>query len=170
MPGEALAIYLNDHLAGSVAALELIEGLLAHEDGRPLEQTLIGLRQEITQDKETLRGILSQLDAEESTLKRAAAWLAEKAGRAKLSLAAREHPALVRLEGLESLALGIQGKAGLWRALAEVAAQDPRLGGHQFGTLEIRAVAQHAIVERERIAAAREALVQRSGPGEASPG
>jgi hypothetical protein len=170
MPGEALAIYLNDHLAGSVAALELIEGLLAHEDGRPLQQTLIGLRREITEDQETLRGILSQLDADESTLKRAAAWLVEKVGRAKLSLAEREDPALARLEGLESLALGIQGKAGLWRALAEVAAQDPRLGGHQFGTLEIRAVAQHAIVERERIAAAREALVQRGRPGEAFPG
>jgi hypothetical protein len=170
MPGEALAIYLNDHLAGSVAALELIEGLLANEGGQPLEQILIGLRQEITQDQETLRGILSQLDGDESALKRAAAWLAEKAGRARLSLAAREHPALARLEGLESLALGIQGKAGLWRALAAVAEQESRLGGHQFGTLEIRAVAQHAIVERERIAAAREALVQRGGSDEAFPG
>jgi hypothetical protein len=166
MSTDALAVYLNDHLAGSVAALELVESLAAHEEGGPLEQALLGLQQEIAQDQETLREILSRLDADASKLKRAAAWLTEKAGRARLALAAREHPALARLEGLESLALGIQGKAGLWRALAEAAAGEPRLAGYQFGTLEMRAVAQHAIVERERIAAAREALGAEPGvPG-----
>lgn len=158
MADAALAVYLNDHLAGSVAALELIESLTAHEPGQPLEQTLQGLHREISQDQQTLREILAGLDADESTLKRAAAWLTEKAGRARLALAAREHPALARLEGLESLALGIQGKAGLWRALAEIARDDPRLAGREYGLLETRAIAQHAIVERARLAAAREAL------------
>ena len=158
MADAALAAYLNDHLAGSVAALELIESLTAHEEGRPLEQTLHGLHREISQDQQTLREILAGLDADESTLKRAAAWLTEKAGRARLALAAREHPALARLEGLESLALGIQGKAGLWRALAEIARDDRRLAGREYGLLETRAIAQHAIVERARLAAAREAL------------
>lgn len=158
MANDALAIYLNDHLAGSVAAIELIESLAAHERGRPLEQTLLGLHQEISQDQETLRELLARLDADESTLKRAAAWLTEKAGRVKLALAAREHPALARLEGLESLALGIQGKAGLWRALAEVARDEPSLAGREYGLLETRAAAQHALVERARLAAAREAF------------
>ena len=158
MANDALAIYLNDHLAGSVAALELIETLAAHERGRPLEQTLVGLHQEIAEDQQSLREMLARLDADESKLKRAAARLTEKAGRARLALAAREHPALARLEGLESLALGIQGKAGLWRALNEVAREEPRLAGFEYGVLEIRAVAQHAIVERERLAAAHEAL------------
>jgi len=158
MATDALAIYLNDHLAGSMAALELIESLAAHERGRPLEQTLLGLHEDISEDQQTLREILARLDADESKLKRAAAWLTEKAGRAKLALAAREHPALARLEGLESLALGIQGKAALWRALGELTRAEPRLGGHEYGVLEIRAVAQHAVVERERLAAAREAL------------
>ncbi|HET6579208.1 MAG TPA: hypothetical protein VFG66_12855 [Gemmatimonadales bacterium] len=169
MANDALAVYLNDHLAGSVAALELIESLTAHEHGRPLEQTLLGLHRDISQDQETLRELLARLEADESTLKRAAAWLTEKAARVKLALAAREHPALARLEGLESLALGIQGKAGLWRALAEVARDEPRLAGREYGLLETRAIAQHALVERARVAAAREALVGEAGT-EASGG
>ncbi len=91
-------------------------------------------------------------------MKRAAAWLGEKAGRVKLALAAREDPALARLEGLETLAMGIQGKRGLWRALAQVAEADAGLEGPAYGELELRAVAQYEIVERERLAAAREAL------------
>ena len=158
MASDALATYLNDHLAGSVAALELIDTLAAHEEDRPLAQTLRGLYREISADQETLRAIIGRLDASESSVKRAAAWLGEKAGRVKLALAAREHPALARLEGLEALAMGIQGKRGLWRGLAQVAEGDPRLAGPSYGELEVRAAAQHEIVERERLAAARQAL------------
>lgn len=158
MASDVLAIYLNDHLAGSVAALELIETLSEHEEPGALAQTLRGLHREISADQQTLRELIGRLDAGESHMKRAAAWLGEKAGRVKLALAAREDPALARLEGLETLAMGIQGKRGLWRALAQVAEADARLEGPSYGELELRAVAQHEIVERERLAAAREAL------------
>lgn len=163
MTADVLAIYLNDHLAGSVAALELIDTLAEQVSGQPLAQTLRGLRREVSADQETLRELIGRLDAGESNVKRAAAWLSEKAGRVKLALAAREHPALARLEGLEALAMGIQGKRGLWRALAQVAEQDARLEGPSYGELEVRAVAQHEIVERERLAAAREALAAGEG-------
>jgi len=158
MATDALATYLNDHLAGSVAALELLDTLAEHEEDPALTQTLRGLHREISADQATLRGLIGRLDGGESSVKRAAAWLGEKAGRIKLALAAREHPALARLEGLEALAMGIQGKRGLWRALAQVAAADPRLAGQSYGELEARAVAQHELVERARLAAAREAL------------
>jgi hypothetical protein len=109
MASDVLAIYLNDHLAGSVAALELIETLSEHEEPGALAQTLRGLHREISADQQTLRELIGRLDAGESHMKRAAAWLGEKAGRVKLALAAREDPALARLEGLETLAMGIQG-------------------------------------------------------------
>src|SRR5207248_1584660 len=83
------------------------------------------------------------------------AWLTEKLSRGKFALAARSHPALALLEGLESLGLGIQGKLALWYALAEVAPPDPRLAGYPYQALEARAVLQHAAVERERLAAPR---------------
>jgi hypothetical protein len=39
-----------------------------------------------------------------------------------------------------------------------VTRDEPRLAGREYGLLETRAVAQHALVERARLAAAREAL------------
>ena len=36
MPSDALRQYLQDHLAGSVAALQLMETLADHERGGPL--------------------------------------------------------------------------------------------------------------------------------------
>jgi hypothetical protein len=155
---EPLAIYLNDHLAGSVAALELIDTLIEQQQGRPVADKLRTLRVDIEEDQETLRGILARIDPDEHKLKQAAAWLTEKVSRAKLALAARGHPALGLLEGLESLALGIQGKLALWYALAEVAPQEPRLAGYPYEALEARAVLQHAAVERERLDAAHAAF------------
>ncbi len=158
MASEPLAIYLNDHLAGSVAGLELIDTLIEHEQGRPVADRLRALRIDIEEDQETLRGILARIDPDEHKVKQAAAWLTEKVSRGKFALAARSHPALALLEGLESLGLGIQGKLALWYALAEVAPHEPRLAGYPYEALEARAVLQHAAVERERLDAARAAL------------
>ncbi len=158
MSSDALAHYLQDHLAGSVAALQLMETLADHERGRPLEAELRALHAEVSEEQATLREILGRLGGEESRLKQVAAWLTEKMHVARLALAERSHPALARLDGLESLALGLQGKLALYRALGDVAPAVPALDGYPFGALEARTVAQHAMVERERMAAAREAL------------
>ncbi len=158
MPAEALAHYLQEHLAGSVAALQLMETLADHERGGPLEARLRGLHAEVSEEQDTLRDILARLDGGESRLKQVAGWLTEKAHVARLALAERAHPALVRLDGLESLALGLQGKLALYRALAAAAPGEPRLGGYPFTALEARTLLQHAMVERERMAAAMEAF------------
>lgn len=158
MASDALVSYVSDHLAGSVAAVELIEVLAEHERGSQLEDKLRALAGEIGNEQETLRQILARFEGGEGRLKQAAAWLTEKVGQARLALVERAHPALARLEGLEGLALGIQGKLALWRTLAELAPHDSRLAGCQFGTLEERATAQHAMIERERMAAARAAF------------
>ena len=158
MPTNALRRYLQDHLAGSVAALQLMQTLADHERGSALEQKLRGLHYEVTEEQERLKAILARLESEESSLKRATAWLTEKLHRARLALAERVEPALARLEGLESLALGLQGKLALYKALEDVAANEPRLGGYPFAALQARTVIQHAMVEQERMAAARVAF------------
>jgi hypothetical protein len=163
MPADALKRYLQDHLAGSVAALQLMETLADHERGLPLEQKLRGLHYEVTEEQERLKAILARLEGEESPLKRAAAWLTEKLHRARLALVERADPALARLEGLESLSLGLQGKLALYRALEDVAAHEPRLGGYPFAALQARTLIQHAMVEQERMAAARAAFRDRGG-------
>ncbi len=158
MSTDPLAVYLNDHLAGSVAALRLIETLAELVRGHPLEEKLHALRAEVTQDQQTLREIMTRIEADENRLKQAAAWLTEKASEGKLALAGRSHPALALLQGLESLALGLQGKLSLLRVLGELAPRDPRLAGYPFASLEARTTTQLATVERERMAAARAAF------------
>jgi hypothetical protein len=158
MPADALTHYLQDHLAGSVAALQLMETLADHEQGRPLEPKLRALHAEVSEEQATLRAILARLDSSESRLKQAAAWFTEKMHVARLALAERSHPALARLDGLESLALGLQGKLALYRALQDVAPGQPKLGGYPFAALQARTLMQHAMIEGERMAAAREAL------------
>jgi hypothetical protein len=155
---DSLGVYLNDHLAGSVAALELLDALAGRLHGTPAEHLLRGVRVEAAADQEVLRAVLDQVGGDESRLKQAAAWLSEKLGQAKLAVAGHRHPDLDVLEGLETLALGIQGKAALWRALGVVAPGHPGLSSFQFSSLESRARAQYDRIEEARLAAARAAL------------
>jgi hypothetical protein len=59
---------------------------------------------------------------------------------------------------LESLTLGVEGKAGLWKALKEVADQYEPLASLNLDDLIARAQAQHDALERERIAASTRAF------------
>ncbi len=157
MPGTSLATYLNDHLAGSVAALELLDDLLEHSPavGR---DTLVEVRSEIEQDQQVLRDILDRIGTRESAARKVAAWLSEKLGQAKLSLDDSGTGDLRALDALEALGLGIQGKLSLWRALAVVAGGIPALSSLDFPTLQRRAERQFARVEELRLRAARLAL------------
>lgn len=155
MKRDNLVSYLNDHLAGAAAALELIDALAKAADDRARVAWLQALRAEIESDQNVLRGIIARLSAPESTAKQAAAWMAEKVGQAKLAVtAATRHSALAWFEGLEILELGIEGKAALWRVLGVLAARRAELHGFDFAALGERARRQADDVERARIAAA----------------
>jgi hypothetical protein len=152
-----LGTYLNDHLAGSVAALELFKRLKSANAGTPRGQVFVDLLQEIERDQTALRDLLKELDFRESPIRQAGAWLAEKF---VLKLLA-ENPGdkLVRLEQLEALALGIQGKRALWLALNAVAPQAPLFEPVDLMRLVQRAKEQHECVETIRLDAARDAFL-----------
>ena len=156
MSREVFSTYLNDHLAGSVAALELVDHLRAAAEGTPLEQLFVALRSEIEEDQEVLRTLLRRRGGTESKIRKAAAWLTEKLGEAKLKLDDTGTGELELLEALETLGLGIQGKLGLWHALE--AAEVPELRGLDLARLKQRAVDQHGRIEAERLRVARRAL------------
>jgi hypothetical protein len=134
----------------------MIERTIGLHPGTPLSADLTWIVAEIREDQEVLRGLLAGLDVKESPVKKAGAWLAEKAGRLKLGDPGED--ALGRLEMLETLALGIQGKVGLWVALQRVRSRHPALAGVDFPRLQARAREQHARVEAHRVEAAAEAL------------
>jgi len=157
MSREHLITYLNDHLAGSVAALELLDHLLGQDIGAA-EQTLTHVRNEVEQDQKTLQQLMQSVGGKESRVRQAAAWLSEKLARAKLRLDDPGGGELHLLEALEALALGIQGKAALWRALGAAATHRPELEQLDFNALEKRAVGQLERVDRLRLQAARSAL------------
>lgn len=156
MTTEALGIYLNDHLAGSVGAVEMLERAIEDNAGTPLAAGLTPLLSAIREDQQVLRGVLERLEVGESPLKKAGAWLMEKAGRVKLGDTGEG--ALRRLEMLEALSLGIRGKHALWRSLRRVAERHDALAGVDFGALERRAGEQYESVEAYRLEAAVAAL------------
>ncbi len=156
MPNETLATYLQDHLAGSIAALDLLAHLTADPDAST--PTLPRLAAEIQADQDTLVALMTRLQIHPSRPRQAAAWLTAKLGELRLRLEAGEAPALRALEGLEALALGIAGKEALWRALAPVADQTPELGMMDYPGLIARAQAQRQQVEVLRLQAAQAAL------------
>lgn len=157
MSREALGIYLNDHLAGSVGAIELVERAVRENEGDAFGGRLAAVLKEIREDQAVLQGLIERLGAGENLLKKAGAWLGEKAGRVKLGRT-DERGGLSRMEMLETLAMGIHGKLALWRALRAVAARHEALRGLDLDLLERRAREQHDEVETMRLEAAKAAL------------
>lgn len=73
-----LATYLNDHLAGSVAALDLLAHLEKTHAGSTVGDFAAGLRGEIAADRDELESLMKSWAVAESRPRQAAAWLAEK--------------------------------------------------------------------------------------------
>jgi hypothetical protein len=156
MADDALETYLNDHLAGSVSAIQMLERA-AHEyaDGA-LGPQLADLLSAIQAEQEELRNVIRRLGYSESSVKKAGAWLAQHASRLKVGASAESD--LDRFELFEALSLGIQGKLKLWRALRVAAAKHPQLAGVDLARLERQSQEQHDLVETWRIEAAEAAL------------
>jgi len=158
-----LSVYLNDHLAGSIGALEMLDGLIETHQGKPLEQFLRVLRDDIEADQRELKRIMEQLGIDESGARKAGAWVAEKVLRAKLRVGDSGEPNLALLQSLESLSLGITGKRSLWRTLDAVLGSDAGLSGFDFARLEKRAATQFGRVEAQILEIARQIFTTESG-------
>lgn len=149
--------YLNDHLAGSVAALELIAHCAQLYKGKRLGAFFTKLETQIGADQDVLRDLITHLGIEESKLRQAGAWAGEKLSRALLALAGNEPHGLGLLLTLEGLIMGIIGKSLLWRALS--AANLPKLEMFDFHNLVGRAADQMRRAQAEHVRSARRALV-----------
>jgi hypothetical protein len=155
---KALASYLNDHLAGSVAAIELLDHLIKEQTGRRAAKFLVDLRNDVRADQEVLQNLIGKLDLEESSIRKVGAWFVEKIGQTKFALGGEDVGGLGLLQALEGLALGITGKKLLWRALGAVEAELPPLQSIDLSRLEQRAADQFERVEKERLHLSREAF------------
>lgn len=157
---EPLEVYLKDHYAGAVGALELIEHSIKAHEGTPLAVFFQELHGDVKADHEQLHNLMSALGFEESDVRNAGAWMAEKLGRVKLGFSGGEASGLRLLQTLESLYLGITGKRLLWRALQALRDSSPVLQRTDFEHLEKRALEQLEKLEAQRLAAAHAAFAR----------
>jgi hypothetical protein len=153
-----LVTYLNDHLAGSEVALELLEHFERAHAGQPVASVAAGLREDIAADRRELEALMGRLGVAISRPRLVGAWLSEKLTRLKLRLDDRSTGALHQLEVFEAVSVGIEGKRLLWRSLAAAAEGSPELAAADYGHLERRAEDQRNTVEPLRLEAARAAL------------
>ncbi|MGI8814394.1 MAG: hypothetical protein ACR2G2_03635 [Pseudonocardia sp.] len=165
---KTLGTYLNDHLAGAHTGVEMARKL--HDDvaGEPDAATLGTLAKDIEEDLDTLRELVDMIGVASQPVKQAAGWLAEKAQRLGVGQARTGDPHLTRLLQAETLALGVEGKLGLWLALMEVRAGFPPLVAVDLPALVERARDQRRRLEEIRLAAVRRAFTDADQPGGAA--
>jgi hypothetical protein len=155
-----IGVYLNDHLAGSIGGEELAKRCLSHNQHSPLGDYLARFIVEVREDRGALEQLMERLDVRRDPLKPTAWWLLEKLGRFKVNGGVLRYTELSRLEELEGLCLGVEGKACMWRALGHSPLD---LAGEQepdLGALEARAQRQREQLEIHRLVAARRLVTE----------
>lgn len=155
MDTKFVGIYMNDHLAGSTAGLELAKRAASSNEGTKLGDFLEGLATEIERERETLKSMMDHLGIAQNRFKVPAAWAAEKVGRLKPNGQLTGYSPLSRLIEIEGLALGVTGKLSLWRALAATSSD---LSSFDLDELIDQARRQRDDLERHRIQAAKDAF------------
>jgi hypothetical protein len=135
-----LPAYLRDHLAGSVAAIDMARRRRDAEPDEPSRTAIAQLIEDIEQDRARLRELMSEHGIVPSVWKQTVAagfsWLG--AGRSAVGSAE-----LNRLREFEVLLMGVRGKELLWHTLGRIGLLDPasqrlllRRVASQRGTLE----------------------------------
>jgi hypothetical protein len=146
---EPLLTYLRDHLGGAKIAVEVLETMRDQHDDPQFREFATALLPEIQADDRTLRSIAEKIGSGPSAAKQAGGWLVEKLARLKLGHAGSTN--FEMFESLELLAVGIQGKLCLWKALQAASRPDARLREYDYEELKNRAQQQHEKVESQRL-------------------
>ena len=153
-----LKIYLEDHYAGSTVGIELARRIAEQNDGTAYGDEIRNLRDEINEDRETLRRIMSDVGVDPNRVKVAGAWLGEKAGRLKLNGHLASYSPQSRVIEIEGLELGVNGKLLLWRALHAACDLVPELSKAELDRLIARTERQIERLEELRLVAVRESI------------
>ncbi|MFE2554175.1 hypothetical protein ACFXGI_37550 [Streptomyces sp. NPDC059355] len=179
-PGHLLGIYLNDHLAGAGAGISLLKRVTRVHRGSDAGPRLALLTEEITQDRASLREIMTVLNVPLNHVRALVGVAAAQAGRLKGNGRVLARSPLSDVLELEAIRVGVEGKKELWRTLHTLARTEPRLNTEALGRLLARAERQAGVLETLRLAAVDRALrgrsprlpatVRRSGPRAAKAG
>lgn len=154
----ALRSYLNDHLAGASFGLALARRLAETNRGTEVGGDLQTFAQELVEDRSEVSGLLQQLGLARDPIRQAAGVLAEQISRLRLDRRVTRNGDLSRLMELEALVAGVTAKRAMWAALREIASAEPQVAAVPLDDLLARADRQLEMLNRHRLAAARQAL------------
>ncbi|MEU9500992.1 hypothetical protein [Streptomyces sp. NPDC048196] len=157
-----VAVYLNDHLAGATAGVELARRMAREHQGSDLGGEVKDLAAEISLDRQALLRLMAALGVPVRRYKVYGAWAGEKVGRLKPNGRVVRRSGLSTLIELEGMRLGVEGKALLWRALLEWAPREPRLDTRRLQELLSGARQQAEVLDALHRKAVRRFLTERS--------
>lgn len=157
MMKDPLHVYLNDHLAGATAGVDLVKSAAERHDGE-LGEFFQQLSDEISGDYNTLTSLIDQLNAHGSGAKEALAKIGSEVSEAKFSGESIDDPEFGTFLTLETLSIGVEGKLCMWKALKVVEGEYAELGSFDIDTLIERAQSQRDRIEGRRLEVASAAL------------
>lgn len=168
-PHHLLGIYLNDHLAGAGGGISLLKRMARAHRGSDAGPRLALLAEEVTEDRDSLREVMTSLDVPVNHVRALLGVAAAQAGRLKGNGRVLARSPLSDVLELEAIRVGVEGKKELWRTLHTLARTEPRLGTEAIGRLLARAERQASTLETLRLAAVDRALRGRSPQALAIP-
>lgn len=144
---QALVAYLHDHLGGADMAIRVVNHLGSTHHGTDDGTLFRRLSKEFEEDRSVVRTLLTQLGASGRSIKRVTGF----ASGTVLSMTAGGEPGeLSLLRTLEALAIGVQGKRCMWRALQNLRTVPSTVHAMDFVELEAKAVRQWETIEERR--------------------
>jgi hypothetical protein len=157
MNKDPLHVYLNDHLAGATAGVDLVKTAAGNHEGE-LGEFFVGLADAISADYHTLTSLVDQMNVHASGAKEAFAKIGSDVSSAKFSGESVDDPQFGTFLTLETLSIGVEGKKCMWTALKAVAGEHPELTALDIDTLIERAQSQRDGIESKRLELAGSAL------------
>jgi len=157
MADRAVDKYLNDHLGGATLGTDLAAHIRDHYAGTPFGDEMKSLAAEIENDRKTLVDLMERIGVQPNPVKQAFGWVAEKVAGVKFSGVFGD-PEQGAFMALESLMLGVEGKASMWRSLKQIADEYPSLATTDLDHLLERAESQKATLQSEILTAAKTTL------------
>jgi hypothetical protein len=145
----ALGTYLREHLSGSDAAIRVVERLRRAHAGTAEGRLFGALFVDFQHERDVVEAMLAEIGASTLSAKR----LVTGAGGIMMApVASSQRGDLAFLRTLEGLAIGVQGKRLLWRAMQELEPPFTQVSRSRLCELETLAVRQwEAIDERRRV-------------------
>jgi hypothetical protein len=157
MAEQPIHVYLNDHLAGATAGVDLAKQASERHDGE-LREFFAQLADEVSADYNTLTSLMDQMDAHASGAKEVLAKAGSEISDTKFSGESTDDPEFGTFITLETLSIGVEGKLCMWKALKVVADDYPELSSADIDTLIERAQSQRDKIEGKRLEVASTAL------------